>query len=276
MSDDPQPRLHSSAQLGLLRYLTESALDGDYEQVARRTPGPASRTGGVLAAVIALIFGFLVIMAGVQTSQGQAAAESGRDDLVAEVRSGREELDRRQQRAEQLRTEVADLRAKVLGSATLSNRTRQELARLGLAAGTTRVHGEGVVITVDDAVGATQDRDRVLDIDLQRLANGLWEAGAEAISINGQRLGPLSAIRQAGAAITVNYTSLSRPYVVRVIGDRGRIPARFAETASGRAWLDLQRRVQLQFRLQGSEDVTVPALPSQDLRHARPAKEARQ
>lgn len=273
MTADNEPRLHASAQLGLLRYLTESAMDGDYELVARRTPAAVTGRRGAPAAFIALAFGFLVVLSVVQTSQGEAAAESGRADLIAQLREGRADLEEQHDRAEALRAEVADLREKVLGSASLSQRTRRELARLGMAAGTTRVHGEGLVVRVDDAEGATMDRERVLDIDLQRLVNALWGAGAEAISINGHRLGPLSAIRQAGVAITVNYNSLERPYVIRVIGDRGRLPARFAETASGRAWLDLQRRVNLQFRMSSSTDVTMPALPSTPLRHAEPASD---
>lgn len=275
MTSDQQPRLHPSAQLGLLRYLTESALDGDYELVAKRNPAAVTSRRGVPAAIVALSFGFLVILSAVQTSQGEAAAESGRTDLIAQLRDGRKDVERSQAQAAALREEVAALRAKVLGSNALSQRTRNELTRLGVAAGTTEVHGEGVIVRVDDAVGATSDRERILDIDLQRLVNALWAAGAEAISINGYRLGPLSAIRQAGVAITVNYNSLERPYVLRVIGDRGRLPARFAETASGRAWLDLQRRVNLQFDMNSSRDVTVPALPSQPLHHATSAKEKR-
>ena len=41
--------------------------------------------------------------------------------------------------------------------------------------------------------------------DLQIVVNGLWDAGAEAISVNGQRLTSKSAIRFAGQAILVNY-----------------------------------------------------------------------
>lgn len=279
MSDDAQPRLHPSAQLGLLRYLTESALDGDYELVASRRATEAPRRPrpghGLLAAVILVAFGFLVVLSAAQTSQGQAADESARDDLISQLRTERAALEEQQARVATLRAEVADLRAEVLGSASLSAQTRAELARLGLAAGTTEVHGEGVLVTVDDAKGATEARDRVLDIDLQRLVNGLWSAGAEAIAVNGHRLGPLSAIRQAGVAITVNYRSLERPYVVAAVGDRARLPARFAETASGRAWLDLQRRVKLQFQMIGVDDLTVPALPAQELRHATSVKEAR-
>ena len=73
-------------------------------------------------------------------------------------------------------------------------------------------------VVADDAPGADSARNEVLDTDLQKLVNGLWEAGAEAISINGQRLTNLSTIRQAGGAITVNARSLRPP--VRRLGDR--------------------------------------------------------
>ena len=43
-------------------------------------------------------------------------------------------------------------------------------------------------MVVDDAPGATTDKQQVLDQDLQQLVNGLWLVGAEAISINGHRL----------------------------------------------------------------------------------------
>ena len=88
---------------------------------------------------------------------------------------------------------------------------------------------------VDDApVGRrTTRRDRVLDIDLQVLANGLWQAGAEAVSINGHRLSDLTAIRSAGDAITVDYRSLTRPYRVEAIGDPRTLQARFVESAGG-------------------------------------------
>ena len=68
----------------------------------------------------------------------------------------------------------------------------------------------------------------MLDIDLQILVNGLWESGAEAISINGHRLSNLTAIRGAGDAITVDYRSLTRPYQIEAIGDPRTLPASFA------------------------------------------------
>ena len=46
--------------------------------------------------------------------------------------------------------------------------------------------------------------------DLQIVVNGLWASGAEAVSVNGQRLTSKAAIRFAGQAILVNYRPLTR------------------------------------------------------------------
>ena len=124
--------------------------------------------------------------------------------------------------------------------------------------GTIPVTGPGIRMVVDDAPGADSARNQVLDTDLQRLVNGVWEAGAEAVALNGERLTNLSTIRLAGGAITVNSRSLRRPYVVTAIGNPNTLPARFAETSSGQAWLDLQREVGLQLKIKPEDSLTLP------------------
>ena len=57
------------------------------------------------------------------------------------------------------------------------------------------------------------------DDDLQLVVNALWAAGAEAISINGQRLGPTTAIRFAGEAVLVDFRPVTNPYEISAIGD---------------------------------------------------------
>ena len=87
-------------------------------------------------------------------------------------------------------------------------------------------------MVVDDAPDTTDDKQRVLDLDLQKLVNGLWQVGAEAISINGQRLTSLSAIRDAGSSITVNFVVPARAlHRARPIGDQQR---RWAHACSTR------------------------------------------
>ena len=74
----------------------------------------------------------------------------------------------------------------------------------------------------------------VLDRDLQIVVNGLWAAGAEAVSINGRRLTALAAIRSAGQAILVDFRPLVPPYVVSAVGDPRGLQDRFtAGTAGG-------------------------------------------
>ena len=82
---------------------------------------------------------------------------------------------------------------------------------VGILSGATAVHGPGVKLVVNDAKEASgggdgdpretsgfSDTGRVRDRDMQRVVNGLWESGAEAVSINGQRLTALSAISRSG------------------------------------------------------------------------------
>lgn len=124
---------------------------------------------------------------------------------------------------------------------------------------------------VDDAAtSADNSDDRVLDLDLQILANGLWQAGAEAIAINGHRLSTLTAIRSAGDAITVDYRSLTGPYRVEAIGDPRTLPARFAETPAGAWWTELSRNRGMRFDVSEARTLNLPADPGITLRHAKP------
>jgi uncharacterized protein YlxW (UPF0749 family) len=126
------------------------------------------------------------------------------------------------------------------------------------------------VITVDDAPGSDRDmRDRVLDLDLQILVNGLWQAGAEAVAVNGHRLSTLTAIRGAGEAITVDYRSLTRPYRIEAIGDPRTLPADFAQTSAGAWWNDLARNRGMTFSMSGVDELTLDADPGMVLRYAR-------
>jgi uncharacterized protein YlxW (UPF0749 family) len=151
------------------------------------------------------------------------------------------------------------------------------LSRLGVLSGSTAVRGPGVKVVVDDAPGGTTANGRVVqDKDLAKLVNGLWQSGAEAIAINGQRLSSVSAIRHAGQAITVNFRSLLRPYVVSAIGNPNQQPARFAETSSGSYWLqDAQNLYGLQFNMTSEESLKLPAATNLTLRHAHVPETAR-
>ena len=274
--DDARPgfdryghRIDERATLGLLEYVSSHTVDEDYAFVhERRDEEPQRRRIGLVGAAVLALFALVAVTAFVQTSRNAVSAAEERDALVTQVTAARTRLAEQRNQLSALREETTRAGTAQLSGDQSSQQVLDRVTRLGILAGTVPVRGPGVRVLVDDAQGATSAREQVLDTDLQRLANGFWEAGAEGIALNGQRLTALSAIRLAGSAITVNNRSLRRPYVMTVIGDKDTLPARFAETSSGQAWLDLKREVGLQLSITPADSLRLPAAEVLGLRYA--------
>ena len=86
--------------------------------------------------------------------------------------------------------------------------------------------GEGVIITLKD--GTTNNSDVLSSLtatdvivhnsDLLQIVNDLKNAGAEAISINGERIVQTSSVTCEGIIIKINNKKLGSPYVIKAIG----------------------------------------------------------
>lgn len=271
-SSTAAPKVH----LPLLDHITAHSLDEDYAQVAeKRAAGqgsggrpPAPMRPGLPALVGMGLFGLLVATAAVQTSRNAEDQATGRESLVTQIQARSAQLDARRERITTLRNEVGSLETLFLTTTSQGRALSARLTRLGVMSGSRAVNGPGVKVVVDDAPGAVSENQRVLDEDLQKLANALWASGAEAVSLNGQRLTSLSAIRFAGSAITVNTVSLAPPYTVLAIGDPDTMPARFVDTEHGRDWLDLHAVYGLEFTMTSEESLRLPAARRLNLRHA--------
>lgn len=266
-------RLPPQVLMPLLDNVTAHSMDQDYRHVAERDGRerqPPQIRPGLAALVVMGLFGLLATTAAVQTARNSGADSTGRDSLVTQVQARSAQVDARRERVADLRAEVESLQSLFLETTGEGRALSRRLDRLGAATGALAVRGPGVKVVVDDAPGASSAYGRVLDKDLQKLANALWASGAEAISINGQRLSNTSAIRFAGSAITVNYVSLSRPYTVLAIGDPDTMPARFVDTKHGRDWLDLHAVNGLEFTMTTADSLRLPPAPTRrvSLRHA--------
>jgi uncharacterized protein YlxW (UPF0749 family) len=110
---------------------------------------------------------------------------------------------------------------------------------------------------------------RVLDRDLQAVANALWDAGAEGIAINGERLSSTSTIRRAGAAILVGFRPVTSPYRVVAIGP-GDLDRRFERSPTGELFRQLSRAYGMSIEVERQRGVTLPAAANPQLRYARP------
>lgn len=257
--------------LPLLEVITRSSMDLDYEHVARQRSAAGERehpTGTRwMAAAVVGVFGLLLVVAAVQTRASADTVALAREQLISQIQVRRAELAESHEEIDALREEN---QAASEGLARLSRRERVESSRaldLGAITGFSAVTGEGVRVTVDNAPDGG-DNGRVWDEDLALLVDGLWAAGAEAISINGHRLTALSAIRTTGTAINVQNRPLRPPYVVEAIGDMDTLQARFVETGSGLAFLSLRNRFGIVVEMENDPSMSLAAAPRPQLTRA--------
>ena len=274
--------------MSLLVDMTGAALDPAYaEAAARRAVAPgASVAGGALrrgSAGLLLSLVAVGLVTGVAASQVRrdAAANAGvRAPLEQDVRQQTRDTDALAQQAADLREELGALRQSALSRDSRGQRAAAALAALELVTGAVAVHGPGVVVRLDDAVegslsdpasrGGQVGDGRVYDRDLQDVVNALWLAGAEAISVNGQRLTADTAIRSAGEAILVDLRPLSPPYVVRAVGDPDTLEPRFADGPAARRLHTLTSLYGVRFSLERAADLTLPAAAAPALTAAEP------
>lgn len=110
------------------------------------------------------------------------------------------------------------------GNSQLISNMKDEIETLSALAGTKDVVGEGIVMNLDDsdkkgANAVDNSMFIVHDADLLTIVNELRAAGAEAISINGQRILSTSAIRCVGPVIQINSQKIAPPYIIKAIGN---------------------------------------------------------
>ena len=224
-----------------------------------------------LAAVLALV-GFLTLLASSGVKEAKRGAESRRAGLVKLIHTRQGEVESLSKELVQLREDVATARRRL--SATSAEDARH-LRDVQMWAGTTAVSGPGLEIRLSDSDReAKSDTDReslsVHDVDLQLVVNALWEAGAEAVAINGQRLVSTSPIRAAGETITVNFRPLVPPYKVEAIGAEGRRFERSEVAGRFRQWAE---DYGLGFSVRSRGKVVLPAyLGTLQLSTARPVE----
>jgi uncharacterized protein YlxW (UPF0749 family) len=268
-SGSPGPR--ADASMDLLLQIIRQPVDPDYAVLAAR--GHTSSRRHWLLAVVAVLIGVMFAVAAVQTTRSAPALQTERAELIERVQDAAAQQDELRARVTALTAENATLRNAALGGDATSQELERRIETLEPVVGAVPVTGPGVRITVDDAAGSGtgEPGDRVLDLDLQILANGLWQAGAEAVVINGHRLSSLTAIRSAGDAVTVDYRSLTRPYLIEAVGDPRTLPAALAESSAGAWWHDLQQNRGMHYELTEVTELNLPADPGLTVRWARAA-----
>ncbi len=254
--------------MDLLRQIVEEPVDPGYAEAAAAGTNkkPRWRFG---FAVVAILIGGLITMSVLQNSQSAPIVADERRELIDRIVTAEAEQDQLRARTTGLGAEIEQLRAAALGGDAEAKRLEERITENDAAIGGRAVSGPGLTVIVDDAPGDSGDtRDRVLDLDLQILVNGLWQVGAEAVTVNGHRLSPLTSIRSAGEAITVDYRSLTRPYRVEAITDPDSSQQQFVQTHAGQWWNELTKSRGMRYELSTVKEISMDADPGLSLRHA--------
>lgn len=252
----------------LLALITAEALERDYQMVAQRRTlgggpphGSARIPGRVGVVAVVALFGVLLTIAAVQTSENADADDASRDSLILRVEEGNAAVQALHRTLADLRESNADTEARLLELGNDVNDAEARAADLGGVSGFTPVLGEGIRIELDNGAYSDPDTEHIRDSDLALLVNGLWSAGAEAIAINGQRISPRTAIRNSGTAIEVNSTGIAPPYVVLATGNSDTLQARLLETSSGAAFAVLAGDYGWSSDMDNVDELRLPAAP---------------
>lgn len=278
------------ASMTLITEMMQRPLDPGYAAAAeaRERSGLPRATGhqGPMLVTFAVLVGALLAISALALRAPETSASQIKGALVGRIETSRAHADAQTRLIATVRSEINAAQAAALSQQSQSG-LAEELSRLELSAGTVPVTGPGLVLTIDDAEAqvdtknpdidkgtAGSDEGKVIAMDLQRVVNGLWQAGAEAISVNGHRLTARAAIRFAGEAILVDYRPLVRPYAITAIGDPGSLGVEFAGNDGGSYLQSLKVNYKIRGDIKERETVTVPGAPALSVQAAKPVQSA--
>lgn len=183
--------------------------------------------------IIGLVCFLLVFMV---TAQIKTISRSSSDILKLKTENElRDEINQWKDIYNTATTKINELNAKITeyqNSAAQEDQAvaliKQELDNVNIFAGLVAVKGQGIVITLDDTealkkieseVGYDPNRYIIHDSDLVMIVNELRSAGAEAISINGQRITANTEIRCTGPQVLINGIRTVAPFKISAIGE---------------------------------------------------------
>ncbi|MGB9678836.1 MAG: DUF881 domain-containing protein [Thermoanaerobacteraceae bacterium] len=146
------------------------------------------------------------------------------EELTQQLKTAQDEKTALQQQLEELNKRLNDYISSASKYDNSLKNLQQDAEKYKIIAGLTDLKGPGVIVTLNDSDlqpknGEDPNMFLVHDEDLLKVVNELKAGGAEAISINGQRLIAVSEIRCVGPTININSTRYAPPYIIKAIGN---------------------------------------------------------
>lgn len=248
-----------------------------------RTYRDRSLSWRLLAPAVFVLAGALFVTSAV--SSGGTDLRAGRyDDLAGLVNAEAQDVEQLRERTAQLTAEVNRLSeglAKGRASRAVQH-AQQQVESLRGPAGLEPVRGPAVTVTLTDAPETMRDswEGDVNDLlvhqqDIQAVANALWAGGAEAMTIQGQRVVSTTGIKCVGNTVVLHDVPYAPPYVISAIGPIERMLQSVDQSPYIRAYLEVVDAAQLGWDVQVQPEVTMPGYDgTTELTYARPISQA--
>ena len=231
----------------------------------------AGRRGSVAVGVVLALAGLLFTA---NAHLAQTTNARGGQDLAGLV-------EREGVRVDQLAAEVDALRVRVGALTDQQNTTGpvadpEQQAQTEFAAGVVAVQGPGLTVQLSDASAASghafnsaPDDLLVHQQDVQAVVDALWAGGAEAMSIQDQRVTATTAVRCVGNVLQLQGHTYSPPYVIKAIGDQRSLSKALSDSPDIRTYLRYVDSVGLGWSVTKETNLLMQAGVAFDLQYAR-------
>ncbi|MGW6459008.1 DUF881 domain-containing protein [Streptomyces sp. NPDC055078] len=247
-------------------------------------PGPVrflrKRAGRLLTAAVFALAG-LIFVTSFNTAKGTNIRTDASllklSDLIQQRSAKNGGLD---ESTAALRDDVDALVRRDDGSTSAEDRRLGDLEK---AAGTKKVSGRALTVTLNDAppnaqaapgYPEPQANDLVIhQQDLQAVVNALWQGGAKGIQVMDQRLISTSAVRCVGNTLILQGRVYSPPYKIIAVGDQERLEKALDSSTALRNYQLYVKAYGLGWKVDEREAVTLPGYSGTvDLHYAKPVE----
>ena len=206
----------------------------------------------------ALALGICIQIRTVKNSNSTVSSNYEENNLRAEVLKYKEKYDNKYKELEKAEEELEKEIQNSTKDNTQLEEKEEQIKQGNKMIGLTDVTGPGVIVTLSDS---KKDANSVLnpstllvhDVDILGVVNELKNAGAEAISINDQRIVPTTSISCGGNIIDINGEKVGTPFVIKAIG----LPEQLAGLSRPGGYLEILKGASVGVELKKSNNITI-------------------
>ena len=216
------------------------------------------------ASVIVMALAGLMMTTAAINSRGHDLRPERDTDMATLVRSQASHNAALQKEAAGLRAQVEDL-SKANQTPGVTSSVISSASALAPSVGLEAVSGKALRVTLDDAPlsenpdGVDANMLVVHQQDIQMVVNTLWSGGAEAMTIQGQRVISTTAVKCVGNTVVLHGVAYAPPYVIEAIGDLNATQKALDTSEAVRIYKEYVSAYQLGWSVERAGQVTMPA-----------------